>query len=71
MAGDVVEKIMRQVSMWVDDAYAATRCDVLEDEITEERRFAGAAFADRVEVLSAVGVSQHDFRLVAPFVSRS
>ena len=51
---DVVQQFLGQVAVRVNDANAVSKGDVLQDQVPQQRRFAGAGFADDVDVLALV-----------------
>ena len=52
--GNVVQQFLGQIAVRVNDANAMSKGDVLQNQVSEQRRFAGASFADDVEVLALV-----------------
>ena len=57
-AGDVVEEALGEVAVRVEEGDALAGGDVLQDQVLEEGRLAGAGLADRVEVLPAIGTAK-------------
>ena len=51
---NVVQQFLGQIAVRVNDANAMSKCDVLQNQIAEQGRLAGACFADDVEVLALV-----------------
>jgi len=55
---DVRQDALHQVAVRVDDADAPTSQDVLEDQVVQQRGFAGAVLAENIEVLAAALLAQ-------------
>ena len=51
---DVIQQFLGQVAVRVYDADAVAEHDVLHDEISQQRRFAGTSLADDVDMLTLI-----------------
>ena len=58
--GHRVDNSLGQIAMWIEQCEAATGGQVGEDEGKNECGFAGAGFADDVEMASAVILAEID-----------
>ena len=57
-AGDAVEEALGEVAVRVEEGNPLAGLDVLQDQVLEEGRLAGAGLADGVEVLPAIGTAK-------------
>src|ERR1017187_5685316 len=51
---NVVQQFLGQIAVRVNDAHSMTESNVLDDQIPQERRLAGAGFSDDVDVVALV-----------------
>ena len=62
------ENVRRQVPVRVNDANAAPGLDVLQNQVAEQRGFAGAGLPDDIDVLAAGGDINSERNFAAPFM---
>jgi hypothetical protein len=70
-AGDVVDQIMREVTVGIDHTNAMTGVDILKNEIAKKCRFPSAGLSDAVYVLAPIGTMKTEGLGPAPHVSHA
>ena len=56
--GNMTQYFLGQITVGVDESNSMPKCDVLENHVAEEGRFAGSSFSDDVNMVSVVGWRQ-------------
>jgi hypothetical protein len=66
---NMVQQLLRQVSVRVDQSHAMSQGDVLHDHVAQQRRFAGTRLSDDVDVLTLVHGRYAKGSSLAPIVA--
>jgi len=66
---DAVQKFVRQITMRVDDPHAATRQNILHDQIAKKRCLTRADLPYHIGVMAPVLLLQSKWHIMAPRVS--
>jgi len=67
----MIEKVVSKVPMRIDDADATPGLNVLKNQIAEQGRLASSAFADRVEMVTPVGMGKCEWQFLPPMFAHS
>jgi hypothetical protein len=66
---NVVKQFFREIAVWIDDTYAFTGFDVLENEISQQRRLSASSFAEAVHMVPTVSARKTKRLFSSPHVS--
>mgnify|MGYP001556288600 CR=1 FL=1 len=64
--GDVIEQFLREIAVRINQADAMALQNELEDEIAQQRGFAGTGLADHIGVEASIGYVESKRHLAAP-----
>lgn len=67
--GNVIKQILGEIAMRVNDAYAATRFNVLKNQIAKQRGFARTGLSKTVHVVATISARNPEGLFAAPHVS--